>query len=112
MRQLRFTEEQIVSILRQPGEGETVESVCRKAGIARQTFYRWRLKYGSMAPTEIERFRRLEYENRRLRKLVAYLSFDEDLLELVLHRKPRRTAPVKRRPDATARHTQGSPPPA
>jgi putative transposase len=87
MRKLRFSEHQIVSILREPEMGATVEEVCRKAGIARQTYYRWRAKYGGLLPSEIRRIRLLEDENVKLRRLVAFLSLDTDLLQQVLHRK-------------------------
>ncbi len=87
MRNLRFSEQQIVSILREPELGASVEQVCRRAGIARQTYYRWRAKYGGLLPSEIKRIRALEDENVRLRKLVAYLSLDQDLLRQVLQRK-------------------------
>jgi putative transposase len=87
MRKLKFDEQQIALILRQPGEGTTVEEVCRSAGIARQTYYRWRTRFGALTPIEIRRLRLLEDENVRLRKLVAYLSLDHELLQDVLRRR-------------------------
>jgi len=89
MRKLRFDEHQIVAILRESEQGNTVQEVCRRAGIARQTFYRWRLKYAGLAPLEIKRLRYLEDENMRLRKLVAYLSLDQELLQYVLQKGQR-----------------------
>jgi len=86
MRKLKFDEHQIALILRQPGEGTTVEAVCRSAGIARQTYYRWRTRFGASTPVEIQRLRQLEDENTRLRKLVAHLSLDHELLQDVLRR--------------------------
>ena len=86
MRKLKFDEQKIALILRQPQEGATVEEVCRSAGIARQTYYRWRTRFGALAPIEIRRLRQLEDENVRLRKLVAYLSLDHELLQDVLRR--------------------------
>ena len=83
MRKLKFDEHQIALILRQPGEGTTVEEVCRSAGIARQTYYRWRTRFGAMTPTEIQRLRELERENVQLRKLVAYLSLGHELNDLL-----------------------------
>ena len=96
MRKLRFSEDQIVSILRQPEGGRTVEEVCRKAGIARQTFYRWRSKYSGLLPAEIKRIRSLEDENTRLRKVVALMSLDEEPLQLVLRRMSKRLPGVDR----------------
>jgi putative transposase len=96
MRKLRFSEDQIVSILRQPEMGCTVEEVCRKAGIARQTFYRWRLKYSGLLPAEIKRIRSLEDENTRLRKVVALMSLDEEPLQLVLRRMSKRLSGLDR----------------
>jgi putative transposase len=98
MRKLRFSEDQIVSILRQPEMGSTVEEVCRKAGIARQTFYRWRLKYSGLLPAEIKRIRLLEDENIRLRKVVALMSLDEEPLRLVLRRMSKLFAGLDRSP--------------
>jgi putative transposase len=87
MRKLKFDEGKIALILRQPGEGTTVKEVCRSAGITRQTYYRWRAKYGALTSTEIQRMRRLEDENVRLRKLVAYFYLGKDLLHDVLQRR-------------------------
>ena len=83
MRKLKFDEHQIALILRKPGEGATVEEVCRSAGIARQTYYRWRTRFGALTPAEIQRLRQLEQENVQLRKLVAYLSLGHELHDLL-----------------------------
>lgn len=87
MRRSRFSEQQIVFILRQAEEGTTVEEVCRKAGISVQTYYRWRSKYGGLMPSEMKRLKQLEEENLRLRKLVADLSLDKEMLQDVIKRK-------------------------
>lgn len=87
MRKLRFSEQEIVSILHEPGLGASVELVCRRAGIARQTYYRWRAKYAGLLPAEIQRIRILEDENVKLRRLVAYLSLDTSALRQVFRRK-------------------------
>ena len=81
MRNLKFDEQRILSILRQAEAGFTVEEVCRKAGISRQTFYRWRVRFSGLMPQELKRLRRLEEENARLRKLVAYLCQDGEALK-------------------------------
>jgi putative transposase len=87
MRKSRFSEQQIAFILRQAEEGTTVEEVCRKAGISVQTYYRWRSKYGGLMPSEMKRLKQLEEENGRLRKLVADLSLDKEMLQDVIKRK-------------------------
>jgi putative transposase len=87
MRRSRFSEQQIAFILRQAEEGKTVEEVCRKAGISVQTYYRWRSKYGGLMPSEMKRLKQLEEENLRLRKLVADLSLDKEMLQDVIKRK-------------------------
>jgi putative transposase len=87
MRKSRFSEQQIAFILRQAEEGTTVDEVCRKAGISVQTYYRWRSKYGGLMPSEMKRLKQLEEENGRLRKLVADLSLDKEMLQDVIKRK-------------------------
>ena len=87
MRRSRFSEQQIAFILRQAEEGTTVEEVCRKAGISVQTYHRWRSKYGGLMPSEMKRLKQLEEENLRLRKLVADLSLDKEMLQDVIKRK-------------------------
>jgi putative transposase len=81
MRKLKFSEDQIVSVLRQPAEGVSVWEICRRHGIARQTYYRWRSQYGDLLPNEIRRIRQLEDENRRLRRLIVYMTADGDLFD-------------------------------
>jgi putative transposase len=87
MKKSRFSEQQIAFILRQAEEGTTVEEVCRKAGISEATFYIWRKKYGGLMPSEMKRLRQLEEENQRLKKLVADLSLDKEMLQDVIRRK-------------------------
>jgi putative transposase len=86
MRKTRFTDSQIAFILRQAEEGTSVEEVCRKAGISSQTYYRWRQKYGGLMPSEMKRLK-LEEENQRLRRLVADLALDKEMLQDVIRRK-------------------------
>lgn len=87
MRKSRFSEQQIAFILRQAEEGTMVEEVCRKAGISVQTYYRRRSKYGGLMRSEMKRLKPLEEENGRLRKLVADLSLDKEMLQDVIKRK-------------------------
>ena len=87
MRRSRFSEEQIVQILQTAEAGMGTEELCRKHGISRQTFYRWRAKYGGMDVDETKRLKSLEDENRRLKRLVADLTLDKQMLQDVLSRK-------------------------
>lgn len=87
MKKTKFSEQQIAFILRQAGEGTTVGEVCRKAGISEATYYNWRKKYGGLMPSEMKRLKQLEEENQRLKKLVADLSLDKEMLQDVIRRK-------------------------
>lgn len=87
MKRSKFSEQQIAFILRQAEEGTTVEEVCRKAGISIQTYYRWRKKYGGLMPSEMKRLKQLEEENSRLKRIVADLSLDKEMLQDVIRRK-------------------------
>ena len=80
MKKSRFSEQQIAFILKQAEDGTTVEEVCRKAGISIQTYYRWRSKYVGLMPSEMKRLKVLEEENVRLKRLVANLSLDKEML--------------------------------
>ena len=64
-----------------------MEEVCRKAGISIQTYYRWRKKYGGLMPSEMRRLKQLEDENAKLKKLVADLSLDREMLQDIVRRK-------------------------
>lgn len=87
MKKSKFTEQQIAFILKQADDGVSVEDTCRKAGISIQTYYRWRQKYGGLMPSEMKRLRQLEKENTRLKRLVANLSLDKEMLQDVIRRK-------------------------
>lgn len=87
MKKSRFSEQQIAFILKQADDGTSVEEVCRKAGISQQTYYRWRKKYGGLMPSELKRLKQLEEENGRLKRMVADLSLDKDMLQDVIRRK-------------------------
>ncbi len=80
MRSSKFTEEQIAFALKQADTGIPVKEVIRKLGITEQTFYRWKKKYGGMMPTDVKKLKQLEEENRQLKKLVADLSLDKQML--------------------------------
>jgi len=87
MRSSKFTEEQIAFALRQAETGTPVKEVIRKMGITEQTFYRWKKKYSGMMPSDLRRLRQLGEENRQLKKLVADLSLDKQMLQDVLSKK-------------------------
>ncbi len=87
MKRSKFSDQQIAFILRQAEEGTRVEEVCRKAGISQQTYYRWRKKYGGLMPSEMRRLKQLEEENVRLKRLVADLSLDKEMLQEVVRKK-------------------------
>jgi putative transposase len=87
MKKSRFSEQQIAFVLRQAEEGTPVAEVCRKAGISEASFYAWRKKYGELMPSEMKRLKQLQEENQRLKKLVADLSLDKEMLQDVIRRK-------------------------
>lgn len=87
MRSSKFTEEQIAFVLKQTETGTPVKEVIRKLGITEQTFYRWKKKYGGMMPSDLRKLKQLEEENRQLKKLVADLSLDKQMLQDVLSKK-------------------------
>ena len=87
MKKTRFSEAQIAFILKQAEDGTAVGEVCRKAGISQATFYNWRNKYAGLMPSEMKRLRQLEEENNRLKKIVADLSLDKEMLQDVIRRK-------------------------
>ncbi len=87
MKKSRYSAEQVAFALRQAESGTPVPDVCRKIGIAEQTFYRWKKRFAGMGIAEVRRLRILEEENRKLKQLVADLSLDKQMLQDVLRKK-------------------------
>ena len=83
----RFTQEQIAFALRQAESGTAVAEVVRRLGISEPTFYRWKKKYAGLGVAEIRRLKQLEDENKRLKRLVADLVLDKQMLQDVLSKK-------------------------
>lgn len=83
----RFTEEQIIGILREQEAGGTVKEIIRRHGVSEQSFYRWKAKYGGLEVSEARRLKALEAENAKLKKLLAEAHLDNAALKDVLSRK-------------------------
>ena len=87
MKPSRFTEEQIIGILREQDAGAKTADVCRRHGISSATFYKWKAKYGGLNVSEARRLRALEAENDRLKKLLADAMLDNAMLKEIASKK-------------------------
>jgi putative transposase len=87
MKASRFSDAQKAFILKQGADGMPVADICRKAGISQATFFNWKKKYDVLPPSEMRRLKQLEDENSKLRKVVADLSLDKEMLQDALRRK-------------------------
>jgi putative transposase len=87
MKASRFTDAQKAFILKQGDDGVTVGEICRQAGISQATYFNWKKKYAGLLPTEMRRLKQLEDENAKLKRLVADLSLDKEMLQEVIRRK-------------------------
>ncbi len=87
MKRSRFSEEQIVGVLKEAEAGVPMKDLCRRFGISHANFYHWKVKYGGLEVNETPRLRQLEEENGRLKKIVAQQALDLDALKMVLSKK-------------------------
>jgi putative transposase len=87
MKASRFSDAQKAFILKQGADGMPVADLCRKAGISQATYFNWKKRYDGLLPTEVRRLKQLEDENGKLKKLVAELSLDREMLQDVIRRK-------------------------
>jgi putative transposase len=87
MKASRFSDTQKAFILKQGADGMPVADICRKAGISQATYFNWKKKYDGLLPSEMRRLKQLEDENSKLRKVVADLSLDKEMLQDALRRK-------------------------
>ncbi|HCI6751867.1 TPA: IS3 family transposase [Klebsiella quasipneumoniae subsp. quasipneumoniae] len=97
MRKARFTEHQIIAVLKSVEAGRTVKDVCREAGISEASYYNWKAKFGGMEASDIKKMKDLEDENRRLKQMFADLSLECRALKDVIEKKPLKPA-IKREP--------------
>ena len=87
MKASKFTDAQKAFIIRQGEEGTPAADICRKAGISQATYFNWKKRYAGLMPSEMRRLRELEEENSRLKRIVADLSLDKEMLQDVIKRK-------------------------
>ncbi len=87
MKKSRFTETQIIAVLKEADVGMKVEAICRKHGISNATYYNWKSKYGGMDASDIKRLKELEEENAKLKKLYAEVSLENHAIKELFAKK-------------------------
>lgn len=87
MKRSKFTEEQIIRILKEADAGGTVKDLCRRHGIATATYYQWKSKYGGLEASDLKKLRELEYENARLKQMYADAAMENRSLKDLIDRK-------------------------
>lgn len=87
MKASRFSDAQKAFIIKQSEGGTPVSEICRRAGISQATYFNWKKKYAGLMPSEMRRLRELEDENSLLKKIVADLSLDKEMLQDIVKRK-------------------------
>lgn len=87
MKRNKFTEAQIIKILKEEEAGKAVTDICREHSIHQSTYYNWKKKYGGMQVQEVQRLKQLEEENRKLKQMYAELSLDYKILKDVIEKK-------------------------
>jgi putative transposase len=87
MKQSKFTESQIVAILKEADAGMPVNQIWRKHGISSATYYKWRAKYGGLEASDVRRMKELEAENSRLKRMYADLALENEAIKAVLKKR-------------------------
>ena len=87
MRKSRFTESQIVAVLKQVEGGRTVKDVCREHGVSENTYYNWKSKYGGMEASDLRRMKELEQENQKLKRMYADMALENRALKDLIEKK-------------------------
>ena len=87
MKKSKFSESQIVNILKEAEAGVSVEDLSRQHGFSKASFYKWKAKYGGMSLSEVKRMKELEEENAKLKRIVANLTLENDAIKHVIEKK-------------------------
>ena len=87
MKKSRFSESQIIRILKEADGGRTVVEICRENGVSQATYYQWKAKFGGMEASDIRRLKELEVENSKLKRMFANLSLENEALKDVIAKK-------------------------